>query len=382
MLNLISKITITQQANPDFPSRSKIFTFDFVTEGEVYSSWQNLTDTARLVFPKNIYFKDESGNNYSWQGKNIIEGNNTPPIIMRGDKVKIEWGYYYNVDSDYHYQTESNTIFEGYISRIFNRMPIEIECEDNMWKLKQVAAPSKLFRASQYNLQTMLTELTSKTGFTINSDATTNVGDIRTGGETVAQVLDRLQRDYRLESYFRGDELRCSGIVYYPDYTEKVFQFQQNIIGDQLEYRRLDDIKIGVKAYSVNEFEISGKKKKKRLSVFVTKDVKSTEEGFDGEKRTLYFWNVTSENDLAKKAQDRLNRLYYEGFFGSFESFGFPFVKHGDHAIIRDNILPERNGTYKIKAVTYRFGMGGYRQDIEIDIRVDGLSKSELDQGL
>jgi hypothetical protein len=228
----------------------------------------------------------------------------------------------------------------------------------------------------------MLTELTSKTGFTINSDATTNVGDIRTGGETVAQVLDRLQRDYRLESYFRGDELRCSGIVYYPDYTEKVFQFQQNIIGDQLEYRRLDDIKIGVKAYSVNEFEISGKKKKKRLSVFVTKDVKSTEEGFDGEKRTLYFWNVTSENDLAKKAQDRLNRLYYEGFFGSFESFGFPFVKHGDHAIIRDNILPERNGTYKIKAVTYRFGMGGYRQDIEIDIRVDGLSKSELDQGL
>lgn len=382
MLNPVSKITISQVANKDFPTRAKVFTFDFVTEAEVNSTWQNLTDTARLVFPKNIYFKDETGEQYSWTGKNVVEGNDEPPILLRGDEITIEWGYYYNIDNNYNYKTESHIIFEGYISKIVNRIPVEIECEDNMYKLKQIACPSKLFRDSQYNVQSILKELLVNTPFSVNEIATTDVGDIRASGETVAQLVDRFQNNYRLESYFRGNDLRCSGIVYYPDYKEKIFKFQENIISDQLEYRRLDDIQIGIKAYSVNETEIGGKKKKERLSVFVTSSGITTEEGFEGEKRTLYFWNVNNKEDLAKLAQTRLNRLHYEGFFGSFETFGFPFVQHGDHAIIQDNVLPERNGTYKIKGVTYMFGMGGYRQNIEVDIKVDGFTQTELNQGL
>jgi hypothetical protein len=384
MLNLTSLITITQQPTSDFPSRSKVFTFDFVTEGEVSSTWQNLTDTARLVFPKNIYFKDETGNNYSWEGKNVIGDSNTPPLILRGDKVEIVWGYYYNVDENYNYTTQSNTIFKGFVSKVTNRIPIEIECEDNMWKLKGIAAPNKVYKGSEYSLQSMLQELLKGTDFTVNSDAKTSLGDFRTLNETVAQVLDRLQREYRIESYFRENELRCSGIVYYPDYVEKVFQFQQNIISDDLEYRRTDDISIGIKAYSVNELDIGPKKKKKRLQTFVTNKGITDEAGFEGEKRTLYFWDVKSEADLAAKAQSRLKRLFYEGYFGSFETFGFPFVRHGDHAIMRDDVIPERNGTYKIKAVTYRFGTSsGYRQDVEVDLRVDGLyTQTELNEGL
>lgn len=387
MLNLTSKITITQQANKDFPGRAKSFTFDFVHSAEIAVTWQNLTDTAKLVFPKNIYFKDETGRNYTWQGKNTIESNNTPPLLLRGDAIKIELGYYYNIDSNYTSKTESHTVFEGFVSKVVNRIPIEIEAEDNMWKLKQVSAPNKVFPGSTYNLQSMITELLSGTGFTITSDIKTNVGDFRTQNETVAQVLDRLQRDYRIESYFRGNELRCSGIVYYSDYEEKVFQFQDNILpDDQLEYRRTDDVQIGIKAFSINEVEVmrSGKSKKKaqRLSVFVTNKGEVNEAGFEGEKRTLYFWNITDKNQLVTMAQSRLNRLYYEGFFGSFTTKGFPFVRHGDHAIIRDTVLPERNGTYKIKAVTYRFGMDGYNQDVEVDIKVDGFSQQELAAGL
>ena len=161
------------------------------------------------------------------------------------------------------------------------------------------------------------------------------------------------------------------------------FGFQENIISDDLEYRRLDDIRIGVKAFSVNEVELETtrkdgkkKKKKKRISVFVTKDLKgnpiiANEETFEGEKRTLYLWNIKSENELFKQAAANLNRYYYEGFYGSFTTFGLPFVKHGDNAVIRDNILPERNGTYKIKSVKYTFGQSGFRQEIELDIRVD-----------
>jgi hypothetical protein len=50
---------------------------------------------------------------------------------------------------------------------------------------------------------------------------------------------------------------------------------------------------------------------------------------------------------------------------------------------MRDDVLPERNGTYKIKAVTYEFGMGGYRQNVELDVRVDGLyTAAELQAGI
>ncbi len=396
MLNLISKITIKQKSNPDFPTRSKTFIFDFVTSGTVSSTWQNLTDTAQLVFPKNIYFKDETGNSYSWLGKNVIAGSNTPPLMLRGDAIIIEWGYTYNTDENYTYATQTNIIFNGYISKVTNRIPIEIEAEDQMYMLKQIPAPNKVFPGSQYNLQTMLEEMLAGTGIIVNADAKTNVGDFRTLNETVAQVLDRLQRDYRIESYFRTttnaagtftNELRCSGIVYYSDYIEKVFQFQKNIIDDQLEYRRTDDQHIGIKAYSVNELEVQvsgkAKKRKKRLQVFVTNAGKTTEAGFEGEKRTLYFWNVQSESDLVAMAQSRLTRLFYEGYFGEFLTFGFPYVKHGDHAVMRDDILPERNGTYKIKAVTYEFGTGGYRQNIELDVRVDGFyTTAELHAGI
>jgi hypothetical protein len=401
MLNLGCVIKIIQQPTTDFPSRNKSYTLDFINDAEITSTWQNLTDTAKMIFPKNIYFVDETGRKVTWQGKNVIGGSDTPPLILRGDKVTVDFSYsYYETDKGNsalftnNFVTKSNNIFNGFISKAINKMPIEIHCEDNMWKLKQVSAPNKVFKATEYNLQTMLQELLTGTGFTVNTDATTNIGDFRTQNETVAEVLNRLQK-YNLESYFRGDELRCSGLIYYPeDANEEVFVFQKNIISDNLEYRRTDDVKIGIQAYSVNKVELNtvnsqGKRKTKiqRLSAFITRNlngeiVELNPASFEGEKRTLYYYNVADKATLISQAGTQLNKLYYEGFFGKFTTFGLPFVKHGDHAILRDDVLPERNGTYEIKEVVYRFGMDGYRQDIGVDIRIDGISNTLLSQGL
>jgi len=381
MLRLLSKITITQQPTSDFPIRNSIYIFDFLHEFECVDTWEDLTNTGRITFPKNIYFKDQLGNTISLQGKNITSGQNAIPVLLRGDKIKIELGYKYLTDQGE--TTQMNEVFSGFISKITNKLPITLDLEDNMWRLKQIQAPNKLFRASQYNLQQIITELLQGSGFTIRTDITTSVGDFRTQNETVAQVLERIQKDYRIESYFKGDVLTCSGLVYYPaDRKEVIFQFQQNIIEDDLEYRRKDDIKIGIKAYSIDEFELEEvtaagktKTKKKRLEVSVGPT--------DGELRTLYFWNIKSISDLTKQAQARLNRIYYEGYYGSFTTFGLPFVRQGDATIIRDSILPERNGTYLIKKVEYSFSVsGGYRQKIYLDIRIDLLSPVEVEQGL
>jgi hypothetical protein len=348
-----------------------------VHEVEINSSWANLTDTAKVVFPKNLYFLDENNQNVSLEGKNIIS-TKTNPVILRGDKIKIELGYIY-IDEFNQKATDSNTVFEGFISKVNPRIPLELECEDNMYKLKQISVPNKVWKG--YTLQSMMKEILKGTEFTVNIDAKTTIGnDFRTNNETAAQVLNRLQK-YGLESYFRGTELRCSGLAYnYTDSNDETFKFTHNIIEDDLEYRRKDDLNIGVKAYSIKDEQQSEtrqdgtkKTKKKRLEVFVTKDGKVSEEGFEGEKRTLYFFDVKTEDELVTLAKEQLSKLHYEGFYGSFLTFGMPFIKHGDNVKIIDPVLPERNGIYKAKGVNYTFGQGGYRQKIQLHIKTSEI---------
>ena len=45
-------------------------------------------------------------------------------------------------------------------------------------------------------------------------------------------------------------------------------------------------------------------------------------------------------------------------------------MRFGDNAEIVNDILPEQNGTYKIKGVNYSGGVNGLRQDIELDYKL------------
>lgn len=402
MLRLLSQITITQVPTTVFNKRNQSFTMDFVTECEISSSWQNLTDTAKLKFPKNIYFTDQTGKKISWENKNITGSSTTPPLIMRGDKITISLGYEYPIATTYFIPelpdkltTEMNTEFTGYITKITPSKPVEIECEDNMFLLKGISAPKKEYSGTVFDMLTDMFSIAKQdsdtaakiAAITINNKAASiNLGNsFTTNGETIAQVLNRLQKDYQIESYFRGNELRCSDIVYYGDANQSVFAFEENIIDSDLEYRRLDDFKMGIVAKSVVMAPGTGTNKngsqktsKQPLSVFVTKDdngdpAPQSEDGFEGEKRTLYFFNVNNQADLITKAGNKLNRLYYEGFYGSFTTFGLPFVKHGDDILLRDRLIPERNGTYKAKKITITFGEKGFRRKVDVDIRIDTL---------
>lgn len=393
-------IEITQMPNDIYPTgRDQVFTLDFVEHGEIVSTWQNLTDTAKLRLPRNIYVEDKLFNFYNWAGKNIYESDgDLPPIIMRGDKIKISLGYFYDNMNGGDETLIMNDIFSGYISKIKNRVPIEIDCEDMMWKLKQIKAPNKLFRGSEYTVQKMVTELLTDTGIKVRDGVDgaieTKIGDFRTQNETVAQVLDRLRKEGFLYSYFRGEELRCSGIVYYPeDRNDEVFEFQNNIISDSLEYTRKEDINVAVKAHA--EFIENGtglnndstrKTKRKRLEVMVSKEgvlTKSAADAFQGDIISIPVIGATSEADLIKKATEYLPKFYYTGFKGSFLAFLQPYVRHGDAAIIRDKTLPEKNGTYLIKQVTTTFGLQGCRQNINLHLRIDkGYTQDQLNAGL
>jgi hypothetical protein len=394
MYRVVSNITIIQQPTKDFPTRNKTLHFDFAHEFEANDSWRNLTNTGKIIIPKKLYYRDANNKLQPLDGTlvNIGGFSSTPPLLLRGDVVTIDWGYKYFKGG--HEVLESSNdglpLFSGYISQVTAKKPIEFLVEDNMWKLKQIPAPTHTF-ATTDTLESILKFLLQGTNFTVQTTTQTTFGLFKIGNETVAEVLARLRKAYRFEFFFRGNTL-FGGSLIYSLLTPKtrVFTFQNNIISDELEYRRKDDITLSAVAQNSIEEETGktnrqgvAKTKKVRLEVLVTFQNGSDTptnfikiKGIDyppntgGERRTLFFPGAKSIAELEQLAADELRKYYYTGFKGKFTTFGLPFVRMGDNVQLVDTILPERNGTYKVRSVEYTGGMGGLRQNIELDYKI------------
>jgi len=394
MHGLIVKVTITQVATTNYPDRNKFFVFNFGNDITINSTWANLTDTMTIIMPRRIYFKDAStGEKTTWDKMQVYGNPTKAPLILRGDKIKVEFGY-----SDFKTTSPTTfnrgiivenmaTRFEGYITKINNKTPLELECEDNMYALKQTLVENKEWTSEQYSVEQMLQEMLTKSTFSdvktftlLNKDNyTTKLGKFITYNVTMAQVLDELRKQpYNLQSFFRGSSLHWGVIRYYFD--EKInhqFHFQKNIISDNLVYTRADDMRIGVVAKSINKITLDTKNSN---GTFKSrhKEIKVSVGDKDGEIRTLFFADL-NESELKKAAEAKLPYLRYEGFRGSFTTFCMPHVKHGDTVQLIDDVLPERNGTYLVKEVKYNAGVNGGRQTITLDIRVDGLAPDQLE---
>lgn len=387
----VTNIFIKRLPSDAYPTRSGTFVFDFVCEYEASDNWEDFTNKAKITLPKNVYYTDINGRKINLGNTSTpLSGFEGIPSFLKGDEVQIISGYrYYSGPKEI---IDTAIKFEGFISRVTSKKPFVLECEDNMWKLKQIPAPNKLFRAKDYDLESILKELLQGTPFTVNTLTKTSIGDFRTQNETVCDVLARLRKEFHFESYFRGNELRSGSLVYIESEAKThKFIFQQNIIEDNLQYNRKDDVVLSAIAYSINKNELTtvtkdGHKKTKheRLEVlvtyqrgtFVTKIKASGQKAefppnYTGERRTLFFWNVTDVNKLVEMAQDELKKYYYTGFKGKFTTFGIPHVKQGDNVILEDQVLTDRNGTYKVKGVEYAGGVDGMRQIIELDYKIN-----------
>lgn len=389
-----SRIVFTQRTN----GRSKTLTFTFCNSFEATSSWVDLCDKATIVLPRNIYVRDQNNQLIPLGGTNVNIGgfSNNDPLILRGDGVSIESGYRYINNAGAEVLTTS-IVFKGFVTAVGSKKPFEIQAEDNMYLLKQTIAPNKTYSGG---VEAMLKELIKDTPFTVNVLTETSIGDFSTRNETVAEVLARLQKDFHFESYFRGDELRIGSFVYIESDAiaagRKIFKFQQNIIEDELEYNRRDDVQLSCIAYSINKIELQqttkrGKKKTKsqRLEVLVSyrlgKFVRNERPlggkadyapNTAGERRTLYFWDVTDVKKLGDLAEQELVKYLYTGFKGSFLTFGVPYVKQGDNVDIIDTVMPERNGRYKVKSVEYTGGIDAPRQKINLDYMITRLDNN------
>lgn len=310
---------------------------------------------------------------------------------MIGDKITINKGY--QLDDDTIINTGENgvdNLFTGFIVKVKSHQPITLYCEDNMYRLKQIKAEDKDWKGA--SIQEMFTEMLQGSGLAVSekSSVTINykVGTFITRGETVAQVLERLRKDFRFHSYFRGDELRIGYPIYYTEEARTlVFKFQENIIDSDLQYKRKDDITLSaiasckiIKETGKTTKDGQKKTKEEALEILVTlkngkfKYLSKGKNGFpenvEGERRKLFFTGVTTEQELYDLAQPELQKYYYTGLKGSFLTFGTPHVRHGDNVSISDGVLPDRDGTYKVKKVVYEGGVRGLRQEVFLDYKI------------
>lgn len=351
MLRLYSNIKIT-------PENGDSFEFTYVHSAETKESWENLTDTFKLVFPRNIN-KDN---------KNIFVG--TDALLKRGDAIEVKFGYF----------PKLRTVFTGYITSIGAKIPLEITCEDDMFLLKN----TNIIFPTQ---RTVITSSVSKTGRTrrlkkprvivdtyslddlldsilpdyieyecldmmLAKRAYTNV--------SVSRILDDLRSTYGLYSYFRDGKLHV-GFASDASTTETVeFAFEKNIIdSDNLEYQIEDNIffKVVVKVMDENN----------SVTEYTYGDT-------DGSQKTFHMYsdssNPLTKAQIDKFANESLGKLKYTGYKGSFTTFGEPYVRAGDIVKLTSNKMPDRDGNYLVSGVSRSFGVDGYRQEIHVDQKV------------
>ena len=89
MMRCVTRIDF--KSNVD-SGRNLAFSFDFVNEFEAQDTWVDLTNQAKIKFPKNIYVRDENNTLIPLGGTNsskLIDN-----LFRRGDSVSINFGYY------------------------------------------------------------------------------------------------------------------------------------------------------------------------------------------------------------------------------------------------------------------------------------------------
>lgn len=439
---VLSNITIQQIPSAEFPYRDMVIHIPFLHSYEEEGTWADLTQTITLTLPKNVRVRVTSETRpsmNSWinlgNAKGLYGnlGGFTPgqaPTLLAGDRITMDVGYRgwpKGIEETYMTGVDLSKsgglaiphLFKGFISQVNTKLPFTIECEDNMWLLKQMPTPSKHWGKGSVpgisgapSVQDIVNNLISASlsneiikryekygGVNLSvskfsiTDLTFNVSNFITQGESITALLLRMKRQYRMDSYFRGDELRIGLTHYVPDdVVRHSFKFQRNIISDRLIWKRRDDHKISmlVNSHYVKQLDTTnadGTQKTKSASTHILVYYNQVKGDFDyiekkkgvdlpienksvaGETHTLTInSDIADAKRLFEIAKPQIKNYYYDGFKGHFETFGIPYVKHGDEVEITDDMLPERNGVYKVKKVNHYGGVRtGLRQRIEID---------------
>jgi len=324
MLRLQSEITINE------------ITFNAVVRVEIESTWENLTDNCIIELP----------NNFKREGRNITVGDEG--FFKRGDAITVKLGYFPNIE----------TVFEGYIRKIFVDNVIIIEAEDEAFKLKQNSI-TKSYKS--VDLSTLISDVAPIEVNVVNSE----LGAFRITRATTAKVLEELKKTYGLVSYIKNKILRV-GLAYYPDESKEItLDFENTIIENNLEFTEANELPL----YIVGTTATSDPKKPLiRYAYYNDKQeiiVADTPPDI-GEPEKFTIKTAIPQADLDNYITRRLEKRMSEGTRGDVVTFLQPSIEHGDTVTLISRKFPERNGSFLVKKVVKTFGLDGGRQIVTL----------------
>ncbi len=317
-----------------------------INQGEIVSSFKELTDTCTLTLPRNLTLKD----------KRLDE------VVRVGDPVTVRLAV----------NDEWNTEFVGYVREVDASIPVKIYCEDEMWQLKRVPVKPKSW--AQAEVSEVLKHVIPA-GYDVKifggRSTSVTIGKYQVNNMSAAQVLANL-REYGIFSYFRNKTLYV-GFAYDYEFDTHVLHFQRNIRSNDLKYRLAGDYKIQVKAIANLP---TGQK-----TIVMYPDETDGLSTNGSELRTLNFGElspdlITRQKLLREYAQAEIKRFNVDGYRGSIGVFGTHVIKHGDRAVLRDARYPERESTNLFDRVVTSWGEVYLTRVGEIGPRISSLNNA------
>lgn len=308
------------------------FTFDSANEIEINKTWKKFTQTARIKIPRKL---------------NYIEGNTSYPIerlkdfIKKGDKVKIELGY----------NRELMTEFEGYvISTPTMNTPYEIECEDEMWLLKNKTVSVHIEDAT---VRQILQACSPEYNIYCVDEF---YGDFSLGEVTPVKIFNELKKTKGLFTFFREKRLVC-GIPYSDKLISELiptYTIGKTIIETDIKFKYDEDTPI--KVYGSSKDPTTGR----------TYRFDFGEDG--GTRISLHFDNEITLDELKKAVKEKHSFNKKMGnVTGTIKTFGFPFVEHGQTIRYLDAIKEEINEKVFIDEITINVSATiGYKKTIRV----------------
>ncbi len=307
---------------------------------EIKKSIHQIIQTARLQLPLSVLKRNNE----------LLERIKLIDTIKTGDKITIDLGYNDNNKRE----------FEGYISRINQKQPLELELEDELYLLRKIYFKKSFKKNSVKDiLNYLLSGFFDATGIRVELYAnmpeltvTNFVIDNANGVQVLQQLVDVYPIFNSYLTTIDGKKILYCGLQYGLQKNRTKFELNRNTVS-------VDDLKYDVsevQQYFVKVVNIKPDGTKEEFSFGNKKD----------QERTMYYSGDHSQAQLKQLATEELQKQV-TGYRGGFETFLVPAAQPGDIALLTDKQYG-REGRGYIGTVTTTFGTGGARRKNEIDI--------------
>ena len=267
----------------------------------------------------------------------------TSKQFEEGNKVNVQLGY----------NGLYNDEFDGFVRRVNLSNPCEIECEGYVYQLRKMLVPKSFVNTT---LKEFLKYIITGTDIVLANDIPDmKINKIIIKGQTGAEVLEVLKKEFSLYIFFHGKEL-YAGLAYTQYKGTVNHQLGYNVIKD-------NDLKLREAAKVQLQINLVGVKQDGTKIV-----VKSGDNTNNIQKKKTHF--ITDQSTLKMIADKMLADKKYNGYEGKITTFGIPFFQHGWVDALDDPRFPERTGHYLIDSLEVTYGMGGYRRKGGLNVRV------------